>query len=105
MRRILAVILAVVMVLSLAACGQKEKAEKYCSSCGEGVSKDLSEAVKWYRKAAEQGDADAQGFLGECYEYGGGVVKDLTEAIKWYRKAAARGNEDAKKRLKALGED
>ena len=31
---------------------------------GRGVAKDEVEAVKWYRKAAEQGDADAQGILG-----------------------------------------
>ena len=92
MRRILAVILAVVMVLSLAACGQKEKAEKYCSSCGEGVSKDLSEAVRWYRKAAEQGIAQAQYNLGVCYEFGKGVSKDQAEAVRWYRKAAEQGD-------------
>ena len=27
---------------------------------GWGVSKDVAEAEKWYRKAAEQGDSDAQ---------------------------------------------
>lgn len=27
---------------------------------GEGVSKDYVEAVRWYRKAAEQGQAEAQ---------------------------------------------
>ena len=28
---------------------------------GEGVTQDYKEAAKWYRKAADQGDADAQG--------------------------------------------
>ena len=27
---------------------------------GRGVTQDYQEAVKWYRKAAEQGDAEAQ---------------------------------------------
>ena len=27
---------------------------------GKGVSKNLAEAVKWYRKAADQGDEDAR---------------------------------------------
>lgn len=31
-----------------------------CYANGEGVSKDMSEAVKWWRKAAEQGDEDAK---------------------------------------------
>ncbi|MBQ7733902.1 MAG: SEL1-like repeat protein [Synergistaceae bacterium] len=30
---------------------------------GRGVAKNYSEAVKWFRKAAEQGDTDAQNAL------------------------------------------
>ena len=33
---------------------------------GEGVPQDYAEAVKWYRLAAEQGDARAQYNLGLC---------------------------------------
>ena len=47
-----------------------------------------TEAVKWYRKAAEQGMAEAQYNLGVCYEYGEGVTKDADEAVTWYKKAA-----------------
>ncbi len=57
-----------------------------------GKQKDYSEAVKWYRKAAEQGDADAQNNLGDCYKNGWGVPQDYSEAVKWYRKAAEQGN-------------
>ena len=46
------------------------------------------EAVKWYRKAAEQGHADAQSDLGHAYSDGKGVPKDEKEAAKWYKKAA-----------------
>ena len=53
--------------------------------------KDYSEAVKWYRKAAEQGSARAQCYLGECYYYGRGVSQDYSEAVKWYSKAAEQG--------------
>jgi len=45
-------------------------------------------AVRYFRKAAEQGDAPAQNNLGVCYENGKGVEKDVYEAVKWYRKAA-----------------
>jgi TPR repeat protein len=51
--------------------------------------------VKWYRKAAEQGLADAQHALGVCYANGLGVAKDEAEAVKWYRKAAEQGNASA----------
>ena len=58
-----------------------------CYVNGEGVTK-IDEAVKWYRKAAEQNDAEAQNDLGACYANGQGVAKDEAEAVKWYRKAA-----------------
>ncbi len=45
----------------------------------------------WYRKAAEQGDAEAQYNLGFMYGYGKGVSQDYAEAVKWYRKAAEQG--------------
>ena len=34
---------------------------------GEGLEQDFKEAVKWYQKAADQGDADAQYNLGSRY--------------------------------------
>ena len=38
MKRIVALVLAVIMIFALVAC-DKEKAEKYCWSCGEGITK------------------------------------------------------------------
>ena len=58
---------------------------------GEGVPQDYAEAVKWYRLAAEQGDADAQYNLGLMYDNGNGVPQDYKEAVKWYRLAAEQG--------------
>ena len=55
------------------------------------------EAVKWYRKAAEQNYAKAQYNLGVCYEHGEGVAKDPVEAVKWYRKAAEQNYAKAQK--------
>lgn len=66
--------------------------------------RNYTEAVKWWRKAAEQGDIEAQYNLGESYEYGEGVMKDYEEAVKWYLKAAKQGDEDAQQKLKELGE-
>ena len=54
-------------------------------------SDNSSEAVKWYRKAAEQGNAFAQYNLGNMYANGKGVPKNDSEAVKWYRKAAEQG--------------
>ncbi len=62
-------------------------------------SDNYTEAMRWYRKAAEQNHAEAQYALGRCYEMGEGVVKDQAEAVKWYRKAAEQGDADAQYRL------
>ena len=66
---------------------------------GEGVLEDKSEAVKWYRKAAEQGCAAAQNNLGACYLYGTSISKDETEAVKWFWKAAEQGHAAAQNNL------
>lgn len=62
---------------------------------GKGVALDLTEAAKWYRESASQGDADAQLWLGSMYYAGKGVELDLTEAAMWYRESASQGNADA----------
>jgi len=53
--------------------------------------KNLTQAVYWYRKAAEQGQKEAQYALGSCYYNGEGVTKDLEQAANWWRKAAEQG--------------
>ena|SRR5690349_682090 len=60
-----------------------------------GVAKDYVEAVKWYRKAAEQNHVWAQYNLGLCYHQGKGVAKDDAEAVKWFRKAAEQNDADS----------
>ena len=57
------------------------------------------EAVRWYRLAAEQGEAMAQANLGFCYYDGRGVGKNYAEAVKWYSKAADQGNASAQTNL------
>ena len=49
------------------------------------------EAVKWYRKAVEQGYVAAQAALASMYHKGRGVAQSDTEAVKWFRKAAEQG--------------
>ncbi len=59
-------------------------------------------AVEQYRKAAEQGDDEAQIKLGDCYRYGIGVEKNDDEATKWFRLAASQGNERATEKMKEM---
>ena len=37
--------------------------------------------MKWYRLAADQGNAEAQRWLGDCYFFGHGVGKNKREAV------------------------
>ena len=66
---------------------------------GLGLTNDDAAAVKWYRKAADQGLAKAQHNLGVAYSRGLGIAKDDAEAVKWYSKAADQGLIDAQTNL------
>ena len=59
---------------------------------GDGIARDLAEAVKWYRMAAEQGHAQGMFELSKCYTFGFGVRKNRVTAGKWLRKAAEHGH-------------
>ena len=69
-----------------------------------GASKDKSQALSWFRKAAENGDHAAQFNLGVMYAKGEGVEKNEAESKRWYQKAAAGGDEKAKKMLELIEE-
>lgn len=47
------------------------------------------------RRAAEQGDPEAQTQLGTLYQQGDGVPEDDAEGVAWYRRAAGQGYADA----------
>jgi TPR repeat protein len=55
------------------------------------VTADPAQALAWFRKAAEQGNAAAQNNIGFMYEIGRAVSLDYAEAVKWYRKSAEQG--------------
>lgn len=61
---------------------------------GYGVAQDYAEAVRWYRKSADQGDKAAQFNLGVMYEMGRGVAQDYAEAVRLFRKLADQGDDD-----------
>jgi TPR repeat protein len=63
---------------------------------GKGVEQDFKEAVKWYQKAADQGDAMAQFNLGAMYGNGQGVEQDNVTAYAWWDIAATNGAQRAK---------
>ena len=48
--------------------------------------------MKWYSKASEHGDADAQYKLGYAYSHGEGVPQDHAEAVKWSTRLLSKEN-------------
>jgi TPR repeat protein len=56
---------------------------------------DYAEALRWYRVAAVQGNAQAQLNLGIYYESALATARDYAEALRWYRKAAENGDAQA----------
>ena len=61
---------------------------------GNGVPQDDAEAIKWWRKAAEQGHVTAQ-FMLEMYLSGSNIPQDDAEEVKWWRKFAKQGYAEA----------
>jgi len=58
---------------------------------GNNLPRDYARAAAWYRKAAEQGHAQAQVNLAVMYTEGEGVAASKVEALKWFRQAAEQG--------------
>lgn len=56
---------------------------------------DYAEALRWYRMAADRGNAQAQVGVGNLYAQGQGVPQDYSEALRWFRMAADQGNSEA----------
>ena len=73
------------------ATAQRELGERYEEGRG-GVVQDYSEAVAWYRRAADQGDVRGQGNLGAMYGNGTGVPRNDEVALMWFRRAADQGD-------------
>jgi uncharacterized protein len=58
---------------------------------GWSVAQDYTEALRWFRLAAEQGLPKALHMVGAYYEHGRGVSADMNEANCWYRRATIAG--------------
>jgi len=60
-----------------------------------GLTRDLSEALRWNKLAAQQGIGLVETWVGDFYYDGLGVAIDYAEALSWYRRAAGRGHAQA----------
>ena len=95
---IFAGLLGLAVMLPLAACSEPPTDVEKGLAAFE--AKDYRTALRWFSKAAEQGNAIAQNKLGQMYYFGYRVVtRNHPEAARWYRKAAEQGLADAQNSL------
>jgi len=69
---------------------------------GEEVPQDFEEALKWFRKAADQGEVFAQNQLGLMYLRGDGVDRNFEEGARWLQLSADQRLDDSQYRLGVL---
>lgn len=81
------------------------KPDLFCVSLGHGVTQSNVEACRWYRLAADQGEAGAQRQLGDMYEFGWGIEKNIPMARHWYELAAGQGDPLAQNALRLMGSE
>ena len=79
----------------LAAVCDSSSEDDYAKGVEAYRSGDYRTAVAHWKKAAKDGNANAQCNLGACYAQGLGVSQSYESAFEWYRKAAVQGNDVA----------
>ena len=63
---------------------------KWCQDGDKGLTVDIQESFRWWKKAAEIGCSQAQCAIGDCYDFGKGAAEDKIEALKWYKRSASK---------------
>ncbi len=91
MAKIFTLIFTLFAIIQLTACG-KETDPKKAFDNG-----DYETAFSLWKPLAENGDAEAQNYLGIVYYLGMGAPKDYKKSLEWYGRAAKAGNADAQR--------
>jgi TPR repeat protein len=79
------------VLLQLSACGKETDPKK---AFDKG---DYETAISLWLPLAENGDTDAQNYLGIIYYLGLGTDKDYKKSLEWYERAAKGGHADAQR--------
>ncbi|CAK0757431.1 putative Sel1 repeat family protein [Azospirillaceae bacterium] len=61
--------------------------------------KDYAAAIKLLVPLAQDGNVEAQYYLGQCFEHGYGTRKDVVAAISWYEYAANSNHAESQVRI------
>lgn len=71
---------------------------------GKDGTHDPQQAMIWFRKSAEQGNARAQYWIASHYLMGDGVPKYIIQAFAWFSASAANGYHPATNSRNLCGE-
>jgi hypothetical protein len=81
------------------AAAQVELGVLYYNGRADNHRPDYTEALKWFERAADQGNPKAQDRIALMYYYGQGVPQDYAQAAHWYQLAAQGGDYHARLQL------
>ena len=84
------------MTLALAGCIFETDVEKGITAY---ENKEYATALKLFRPLADDGDPEAQYYLGQMYENGQGVPTNKARAVVFYTLAIDQGNAEAQHNL------
>ena len=87
--------LAALALLTAPPCTPIAAAQTYEEAVAAFERGDHTTAIREFRVLAEQGNANAQLYLGMTYGIGKGVPENDAAAVKWLRRAAEQGNANA----------
>ncbi len=95
MKRLISLI--AILTLSLSSISFADNTEENPAMLGVQYynKQDYAQAIKWFTKAAEQGNTKAQQLVALMYKKGQGVKQDYAQTVKWFTKAAEQGDADA----------
>lgn len=82
---------SILLILTISACSKETDPKKMFDKG------DYEAAFNLWLPLAENGDADAQNYLGIIYSLGLGKEKDYKKSLAWYERAAKAGNADAQR--------
>lgn len=94
-------VICLTIVLFLGSVGVSWSAD-YQKAIAAFKNGDWATALREWTPLAEQGNANAQTFLGLMYHKGEGVLEDYKAAAKWYSLAAEQGNAIAQYHLSLM---
>ena len=95
-------LLVVVMLMGFTAIAQNSVEQQLEKGIKDYEAKKYEDAATGLRPLAEQGNAEAQYYLGQCYYFSGRYSWDKfdrDQGLYWIRKAATAGNVDAQKSI------